>query len=121
MIVVDNKINGEVVSIESATSEFAHPMYETELKLEYLRQLRGLNCETIFKDKMLERIVETCKSIESDLGIKKETVAGNMVVNLSVDTSKLEYGLKEVSQKTAEHAERIGNALRDAAKRISES
>ncbi|MGG3509695.1 hypothetical protein ABES58_30040 [Paenibacillus lautus] len=113
---MDNKIEGKVLSVETLNSK-----EKIELKLEFLKQLRGLNCEYGFKDLLVEKIIKTCKSIESDLGIKKEVVAESMVVNLSVDTSDFERKLKELGEKTAEHAERIGNALRDAAKRISES
>ncbi|GAB6931605.1 hypothetical protein JCM10914A_55880 [Paenibacillus sp. JCM 10914] len=114
------KVLGEVNSITPSTT--AVPMHETELKLDYLRQLRELRGHTTHEG-ITERILKVLDSIEDDLGINKETVAGNIVVKLfaDVDTSKLEYGFRKVSEKTTEHAERLGNALRDAAKRISES
>ncbi|OMF70498.1 hypothetical protein [Paenibacillus glucanolyticus] len=113
---MDNKIDGKVLSVESPI-----PKEKIGLKLEFLKQLRELNREPIFKDLMVEKIIETCKSIESDLGIKKKAIAENIVVNLSVDTSDFERKLKGLGEKAAESAERIANGFRSAAERISQS
>jgi len=101
---------------------------KTELKMEYLEQLNGLlNTYKRHlsllpeKETIIERIAKVCDSIESDLGIKKETVAGNIVVKMSVDTSNLERKLKELGEMTAESGERTANGLRIAAERIGQS
>lgn len=120
---MDNKVEGKVLSVESS---FVNE--KVELKLDYLNQLVDVSNTfnkmygtDVTHELTAKRIVRVCNSIEDDLGIKKETVAGNIVVNLSVDTSDFERKLKELGEKTADHAERIGKALSDAAKRISES
>lgn len=114
---MSEEISGRVLSV---TNEFAYPKDKIELKLEYLRQLRGLNCEPRFNGAMDKKIIDTCKSIESDLGIKGEAAASSIVVNLSVDTSDLERNLKECGERAAESAKRIADGLRSAAERISQ-
>lgn len=120
---MDNKVEGKVLSVESSFMD-----EKIELKLEYLSELidltstlHGVYSRELVQEVAVKRIVRLCNSIESDLGIKKETVAENIVVNLSVDTSDFERKLKELGEKTGEGAARIGKAFSDAAKRMSES
>ncbi|MDX2330468.1 hypothetical protein GOL43_34230 [Sinorhizobium medicae] len=120
---MDNKVEGKVLSVESS---FVNE--KIELKLDYLNQLVDVSNTfnkmygtDVTHELTAKRIVRVCNSIEEDLGIKKEIVASNIVVNLSVGTSDFERKLTELSKMTAESAERIANSMRDAAKRISQS
>ncbi|PAD73894.1 hypothetical protein [Paenibacillus campinasensis] len=99
----------ENTSRVGVTKDWISQERATELKLKYLNFLNGANMEI---NNVRDRISRVCDSIESDLGIKNEVVVDRIVVKISADTSELEEEIKRLSETTAEHTERIGNALK---------